>query len=378
VLGGGPPPIDFGTSPFATPPRDLIPLGTGYMDESLQPLALLRAAVGRAARRDHVFSRVPSEGLEPLRAWFARDIGGELSARNVLIVPGGQAALSAVIRALVPAEGGLLCESPTYFGALAIARASRIRPLPVPSDAEGIRPDLLEAAVARSGARVLYLQPNYANPSGALLSTERRIALLEVVQKLGLFVIEDDYARDLAIDGVVPAPLVRACPGHVVYVRSLTKTAAPGLRVAAIAALGPAFERLRAARAVDEWFVSGLLQETTLELVGATGWRRHTEQLRSKLRERRDAMLEAIDRELSGLSRSSPLGGFSVWLALPPAFDDLELAREAERAGVHLNAGRLFYPAEPDAPHVRLSYAGAEPREIREGVARLAEVLRRR
>ena len=375
VLGESAPAIDFAASPFATASKELIPLGTGYMDVALQPLDLLRAAVGRASRREQVWSRVPAEGTEALRAWFARDIGGELSARNVLIVPGGQAALSAIVRALVPADGALLTESPTYFGALAIARAARVRTVPVPTDADGIRLDLLEAAVGRTGARVLYLQPNYANPTGAVLSGERRTALLELAQRVGIFIIEDDYARDLAIDGAPPAPLVRACPSHVVYLRSLTKVAAPGLRVAAIAAVGPVFERLRSARAVDDWFVSGILQETALELVCAPGWRRHTEQLRARLRIRRDAALDALARDLPGQLHARPRGGFSLWLRLPDGSDDLELARAAERAGVHVNAGRLFFPAEPSGPHVRISYAAAEPRELAEGIARVAELV---
>jgi DNA-binding transcriptional MocR family regulator len=137
-------PLDLSNSPFATAPRELIPLGTGYMDLASQPLALLRLAATRAARREHVWSRLPAEGLDALRAWFARDIGGDISARQVLIVPGGQAALSVVIRALVSPGAALLCESPSYFGALAIARAAGIQPVPVAADGEGIRPDLLE------------------------------------------------------------------------------------------------------------------------------------------------------------------------------------------------------------------------------------------
>lgn len=368
--------VDLTATPFASVGSDLLPLGTGYMDLASQPLSLLRAAAIRAARREHVWSRLPSEGLEALRTWFARDIGGDISARQVLIVAGGQAALSAVLRALVPAGAPLLFESPTYFGALAIARAAGIRPVPVPTDREGVLPEALEAALASTGARALYLQPTYGNPSGGVMSHARRSAIIALARRHGIFLIEDDYARDLAIDGVMPAPLVRDCPSHVVYIRSLTKTAAPGLRLAAIAALGPVFERLRSARAIDEWFVSGLLQETALELVSAPGWRRHLAQLRATLRARRDAALSAIERELpAGSLVQVPRGGFNMWIALPAELDDLAVAQAAARAGVHINAGRAWFPAEPLGPHLRLSYAAASPSELSEGVRRLGRVI---
>jgi DNA-binding transcriptional MocR family regulator len=377
ALGASSAPIDLGNSPFAGASSALLPLGTGYMDLASQPLALLRAAATRAARREHVWSRMPSEGLEPLRAWFAREIGGEISARQLLIVPGGQAALSVVIRSLVPAGAPLLFESPTYFGALAIARGAGIRPIPVPSDAEGIVPEALEAAIARTGARAVYLQPSYANPTGAVMGPARRRALIELAQRASVFLIEDDYARDLAIDGAAPPPLVRECPSHVVYIRSLTKTAAPGLRIAVVAALGPVFERLRTARAVDDWFVSGMLQETALELVGTPGWTRHIAGLRATLRGRRDATLEALRSELPELAPAqAPRGGFNMWLPLPRGLDDVAVTREAELAGVHINAGRVWFPAEPLGPYLRLSYAAAEPRELREGVRRLARVVK--
>ncbi|MDB4973104.1 MAG: PLP-dependent aminotransferase family protein [Myxococcaceae bacterium] len=376
ALGSSMPASDLSGTPFASAPSELLPLGTGYMDLASQPLALLRAATLRAARREHVWSRLHAEGLEPLRAWFARDIGGEISSRQVLIVPGGQSGLSAVLRALVPSGAPLLFESPTYFGALAIARAAGIRPVPVPTDREGVLPDALEAAIASSGARALYLQPTYANPSGATLSQTRRRAIIELAQKHGIFLIEDDYARDLNIEAAAPAPLVRDCPSHVVYIRSLTKTVAPGMRIAAIAALGPVFERLRTARAIDDWFVSGILQETALELVSAPGFRRHLEHTRETLRERRDAAVAAIASELpAGSLQHVPRGGFNMWLALPPELDDLLVAQAAARAGVHINPGRSWFPAEPLGPHLRLSYAAASPSELREGIKRLGRVI---
>lgn len=293
----------------------------------------------------------------------------------MILVSGGQAALAATFRTLVPFGGPILVESPTYFGALSVARSLGLRPVPVPLDAQGIRTDLLEAAFASSGARALYLQPAFSNPSGVTLSPERRKDVLRLAERAGAFVIEDDYARDLGF-GVAPhAPLFREGGDRVVYIRSLTKSTAPGLRVAGVVAKGPVLGRLRALRATEDWFVSGLLQDTALELVNAPGWNAHVRLLRHTLRERRDVALRALARHwpAARLSRV-PEGGFSLWLELPEKIDDLGFVAAAERAGVSVTAGAPWFAAERPAPFVRISTAGATAADLEAGIEKLGAI----
>ncbi|HEY3494661.1 MAG TPA: PLP-dependent aminotransferase family protein, partial [Polyangiaceae bacterium] len=300
---------------FEPPPGGHLLLGTGYPDASLQPLALLAGAARRAAARVRAWDRVPPEGNHELRAWFARDVGGGAQAGDVLIVSGGQAALASTFRTLVPFGGPIIVESPTYFGALGVARSLGLRAVPVPNDDQGMRADLLEAALASSKARAIYLQPAFSNPTGVTLSERRRAEVLELAERANAFVIEDDYARDLAFSAAPPAPLFRSGSDHVVYVRSLTKSTAPGLRIAGIVAKGPVRRRLRLLRATEDWFLAGLLQETALELVTAPGWPRHAIELRQTLRARQQAVLKALARHFpeARLARV-PDGGFSLWL----------------------------------------------------------------
>jgi len=223
------------------------------------PLALLAKAARRAAANAHTWDRLPPEGNPELRLWFARDVGGNARAEDVVLVSGGQAALAATFRTLVPFGGPILVESPTYFGALSVARSLGLRPVPVPLDAQGIRADLLEAAFASTGARALYLQPAFSNPSGGTLYEQRRKDVLQLAERAGAFVIEDDYARDLAFGSAPPAPLFRQGADRVVYIRSLTKSTAPGPArrryrrqrssawASALAARDGGFLRLRAA-----------------------------------------------------------------------------------------------------------------------------------
>jgi DNA-binding transcriptional MocR family regulator len=363
---------------FRIPPPGTLVLGSGYPDATLQPLALLAKAAARAARNARTWSRLPVEGLEELRRWFARDVGCDAHGEQVLLVPGGQAALSTLFRALVPFGGPLIVESPTYFGALAVARAFGLRLVPIPHDEQGIRPDLLQAALASTGARVVYLQPAFSNPSGVTLSSTRRREVLELVSSANAFLIEDDYARDLVLDGAPPAPLYRDSEGHVIYVRSLTKSTAPSLRVGAIVASGPVLGRLKTARAVDDWFLSGLLQETALELVTSPSWTSYVRTLHATLRERRDVAVSALRRHLPEWKlRCVPSAGFALWLELPPGADEAGFVDAALLAGIQINAGAPWFPAEAPAPHVRISIAAAPADSLEAGIRSLGELWRR-
>jgi DNA-binding transcriptional MocR family regulator len=359
---------------LAVPPADAIALSGGYLHPDLQPLAALGGALARAARRPESWSRLPVAGLEPLRAWFAREAGGHVRAHDVVVCAGGQPALATTFRALAAPGEPVLVESPTYLGAIAAIRAAGLRAVPVPADEHGVRPELLAGAFALTGARVFYCQPLHANPTGATLAPDRRAAVLEAAAAAGAFVIEDDWARDLRIDGDAPAPLAADDPdGHVVYVRSLTKSAAPGLRVAAVSARGVAGARLKAARIIDDFFVAGPLQHATLELVSSPAWRRHRRTLRVALRERRDALVAALGEHLPQWTIAGvPAGGLHVWVRLPEDVDDVAFTARAAAAGVVVSPGRPWFAAEPPGPHLRLTFAGAAPPELVEGVRRLA------
>lgn len=377
ALGAGRPGEDEMQALLALPRPGAIPLTGGYLDADLQPTAALGAALARAARQPAAWQRGPTEGREDLRAWFAREAGGGLRADDMVICPGGQAALSSALRALAVPGDTLLVESPTYLGALATARAAGLRVVPVPADADGVLPDQLAAAFARTGARLFYCQPLHANPSGATLSARRRSEVAEAVRGAGAFLIEDDYARDLTIDGDAPAPLAADDPdGHVVYLRSLTKSCAPGLRVAAIGARGPAGARVRAARLLDDLFVSGPLQQATVEFVTAPAWTRHRRALRAALRSRREALLKALHRHLPHLTPPAvPRGGLHLWARLPDGTDDVAVAAAAATEGVVVFPGRPWFAAEPPAPHLRLTYAAAPPELMDEAARRLARAV---
>jgi DNA-binding transcriptional MocR family regulator len=371
---------------LASPPPGVIEFNGGYLHPALQPEQAMGAALSRAGRRPGVWARPPVEGVLELREWFARSIGGAITAAEVIVAAGGQSALTTALRALASPGAPVLVESPTYPGMLAIARAAGLRPVPVPVDPDGVRPALLADAFKASGARVFVCQPLFQNPTGAALSVERRGEVLRIAREAGAFVIEDDFVRRLVHEdaGPLPPPLVADDPdGVVVHVSSLTKATSPSFRVGALAARGPVLERLRAIQVVDTFFVPRPLQEAALELVGSPAWPRHLRAVSRELKNRRDAMTSALRLHLPELALPHiPSGGYHLWLRLPDGTGGTDralgsggeaaLVAAALRAGVAVTPGRPYFSAEPPAAHLRLSFAGVSGTgEIVEGVRRL-------
>ena len=347
-------------------------LATGYLDAELQPTRLLADALARAARRPGAWHRPPLSGVPELRAALAAPTG--VDPADVLVVPGGQAGMSAALRGLVPPGSAVAVESPTYLGVLVTARAAGLRPVPVPVDGEGLRPDLLAEAIGRCGARLVYCQPAYANPTGTVMPATRRAEILEVVREAGAFLLEDDYARWLGIDGAPPPPMVCDDPdGHVVHLSSLTKATAPSMRIGALVARGPAAARLRAQRVVDDFFVPAPMQEAAVELLAAAGWRRHLTALHRALATRRDALLAAV-APFGTVSRV-PGGGLHLWTRLPDGVDDVEVAARAARRGLRVSAGTPYFAGEPPAPYLRLSYAAEPPERLVAGARLLGDIV---
>ncbi|TNM37352.1 PLP-dependent aminotransferase family protein [Nocardioides albidus] len=355
--------------PLQTPPPDAQALHAGYPGPDLLPERLVRAALGRAARGAAATARPPAAGLAELRAWFATELAeatpaqlSAVSANDVIVAPGSQSALASIFRGLVAPGQPLLIESPTYWGAIQAARQAGVELVPVRSGADGPDPADVDRALRETGARALYAQPSFANPTGAHWSVERGEAVLDVVRSHGAFLVEDDWAHDFGIDADVRPLAAHDSAGHVVYLRSLTKSVSPAIRVAAVIARGPARDRILGDRAAESMYVSGLLQQAALEVVSDPGWRTHLRRLRVQLRERRDLLVAAVRDHAPSLALEVvPPGGLHLWARLPDGTDTERLVRDCAADGVWVAGGDEWFPAEPAAPYVRLTFIGPEP-----------------
>ena len=359
----------------------VINMGEGYPDPSLLPLGLVRAALSRAARGEHLSKRPPTAGLAPLRAWFASQVAAATPSQlhavgpsDVLILPGSQAGLSLVFRAIAGQGGALLIESPSYWGATLAAAQAGVTLVPVASGPDGPDPEDVERAFARSGARAFYAQPTFANPHGASWPAQNREQILAVCARHAAFVIEDDWARDFAIDAA-PSPLAASdADGRVIYLRSLTKSTVPSLRVAAVIARGPARERIHAEVRAQAMYVSGVLQAAALDVVTHASWASHLHRLRGSLRARRDLLMVSLADHAPSLGLPpAPAGGLNLWVSLPAGTEEAQVTAAAEAMGLLIPGGRASFPAEAAGAFLRFNFGGAPADDL----VRASQVLGR-
>ncbi|WP_426977920.1 PLP-dependent aminotransferase family protein [Pseudarthrobacter sp. O4] len=368
-------PLRSASTAMRSASNDVIAFHSGYPDRELLPERLVRAALTRAARGDAALARPPAAGLPELQSWFAHELGTSTPAgvtpptpSDVIVLPGSQSGLSSIFRALVGHGQTLLMESPTYWGAILAAAQAGVRVVPLPSGPDGPGPEELARAFAETGARMFYAQPNYANPTGAQWPARRGEQVLDVVREHGAFLVEDDWAHDFGITSTPVPVAARDDSGHVVYLRSLTKSVSPAVRVAAVIARGPARERILADRGAESMYVSGLLQAAALDVVTQPAWQTHLRSLRHQLQSRRDLLVTSL-REHAPQAHIShiPKGGLNLWARLPDGTDLEQLTRDCESAGVIIAAGTEWFPAEPAGPFIRLNYAGPNPGAFPEG-----------
>lgn len=383
ALGASPARLGALTTAQRTVAPDAIGMHAGYPSADLLPERLVRQAIVRAARTETALTRSPAAGLPELQTWFVNELASTApadvapaSARDALVIAGSQSGLSSIFRALVGSGQNLVIESPTYWGALLAAEQAGVDLVPIPSGRYGPDPDDVERAFVQTGARAFYAQPTFANPSGAVWPSEVVASVLETVRRHGAFLVEDDWAHDLAIDAQ-PQPIAAMDDdGHVVYLRSLTKSASPALRVAAVIARGPARERILADRAAESMYVSGVLQAAALDVVTRPGWRTHLRNLREQLRARRDLLVSSLaEYAPDAMVENVPPGGLNLWVRLPDGSDVVQVARECEVRGLVIAPGTEWFPAEPSGSFVRLNYANADPSRFGEAAGILGSVL---
>ncbi|CRZ16873.1 aminotransferase-like domain-containing protein [Mycolicibacterium neworleansense] len=373
------------STPLRSVAPDVIAFHSGYPVRELLPERLVRTACARAGRGDAALSPAPAPGRPDLQAWFAQELAEAFgagvtvpTAREVIVLPGSQSGLSSIFRALVGFGQPMLIESPSYWGAILAAAQCGVRLVPVPSGPRGPEPEELSRAFAESGARVFYAQPNYANPTGAQWEPELAAEILEVVRRHGAFLVEDDWAHDFGIDSS-PRPVAASDDaGHVIYLRSLTKSVSPSIRVGAMVARGPARDRILADRGAESMYVSGLLQAAALDVVTQPAWRTHLRDLRQQLRARRDLLIAAVTEHAPGTQLEQiPRGGLHLWLRLPDATNLQRLVRDCEAESVLVAAGNEWFPAEPSGPYLRLNYSGPDPQRFAEGAQVIGRALDR-
>jgi 2-aminoadipate transaminase len=309
------------------------------------------------------------------------DVGCGASPEDVVVTVGGQQALDLVARIFLDPGDVVLAEGPTYVGALGVFQAAQAQVVHVPMDDDGILPEALEQAiaeVARSGrrAKFLYTIPTFQNPAGVTLTEERRERVLDICERAGLLVVEDDPYGQLSFDGDAPAPLRARRRDGVFYLSTFSKTFAPGMRVGWILAPHAVREKLVIASEAQILCPSAYAQAAVTAYLATMPWREQLKTYREIYRERRDALLDGLaDLMPAGTTWTQPKGGLFVWATLPEGLDAKAMMPRAIAARVAYVPGTGFYADGTGAGHMRLNFSFPPPERIREGVRRLAGVM---
>lgn len=346
---------------------------------------ILKRAVAEEAAG--AFQYILTRGYTPLLeavADYARHKGMDSRPAERMLTEGSQQGLDLVSRVLIDPGDVVLCEAPSYVGALSAFRAARARMVSVQLDEQGLDLEDLRRqyrACRDAGHRVkfLYVVPNYQNPSGITHTLERRAGLLEVAHELDLLVVEDDPYGDVYFDQP-PPPTLRSLDhdGRVLYLSSFSKILAPALRTAFV--LGPEtlLAKLEIAKQAADLCGSGLSHRVVLACLREGLIDAQKERIRPYYRDKCKAMLDALAREMpEGVSWTHPTGGLFVWLRLPEGRDAEALLEAAVAEGVAYVPGSPFF-AEDDTGlnTMRLTFAREDVPKIEEGVRRLARAIR--
>jgi GntR family transcriptional regulator/MocR family aminotransferase len=381
------PGYDLAPSP---PPPDVPPRGRGFIDLEggvpdlrLVPVAELARAYRRALRRPRILAYQDPRGQPRLRAALAAMLrstrGLDPDPERLLVTRGSQLALALAARALVRPGDAVGVEELGYPSAWEAFRAAGARLVPLPIDGEGLRVDAVEPIVRRERLRAIYLTPHHQYPTTVTLPAGRRLALLRLAAAERVALVEDDFDCEFHYDGRPVLPLASNDPGGVVvYVGTLSKVLAPGLRVGYVHAPPATIAALAEHRRYLDRQGDAPLELAIAELLEDGEIPQHVWRMRRLYGARRDALAAALRRELGEvLAFDVPPGGMALWCRVAAGVDVERWAEAAAAAGVPFDTGRRFAFDGRAVAALRLGFAAEPEKELREGVRRIAGALPR-
>ncbi|RKN72367.1 PLP-dependent aminotransferase family protein [Paenibacillus ginsengarvi] len=356
----------------------LIDFASGELGADLSPAKEIGALIAENPYIEYLGYDNP-QGFVPLRETLVsylskyRDI--QTTGSSILITSGSQQSLYLITQCLLTPGDAVAIEDPSYCYSLPMFQSAGLRLFRLPVDRKGVHPDDVRALYKKHRIKMVFLNPNYQNPTGVVLDEKRRAELLDVASELGLPIVEDDPFSLTAYDGNPPPPLKSIdSVGSVLYIGSFSKMAASGLRVGWMVAPHSVVERLADARQQMDFGLSVVPQKVAAEFLGSAYFQPHLERLRMQLLFKRDLLIEALEKELPNLvSFAVPQGGLHLWCKIIPEVNDHKLLEEAIRRGVIFAPGSVY---GSDSGYVRFTFARAKAEDIVTGIAKFAAALR--
>ena len=371
---------------------DVISFAGGMPAPELFPLKEIEQACVKVLRK-HGSSALQysiSEGYVPLREFIVQKMARYnimATVDNVLITTGSQQGLDLVARVLVDPGDVIIVEAPTFVGALQSFTAYQASYASVPLDDEGMMVDVLQQKIVETHPKFMYVLPNFQNPAGVTLSKNRRERLVTLAHQYGVPILEDDPYGELRFEGEHLEPLVVLSArqngqqsgyfeGDVIYMSTFSKTLAPGLRLGWVVAPVEVIKKLVQAKQGADLHTSTFDQMMAYEVVSDGFLDEHVKEIKETYRQRRDAMLTAMDQRFpDGTTWTRPQGGLFLWVSLPEGVDCEELIKEAIEQKVAFVPGTAFYADGSGHDSLRLTFATCPSDMIDEGIKRLGKAI---
>jgi 2-aminoadipate transaminase len=360
---------------------EIISFAGGLPAPELFPVDDILSATERVLRESgaEALQYSPTEGFAPLREAFAmesRKRGIDCTAEDILITTGSQQPLDLVGKIFLNPGDCVLTENPTYMAAIQAFQTYEVRFVAVPTDEDGLIPEALPELIEREKPKFLYTIPNFQNPTGVSLTAERRRSLYSIAARYGLTVLEDDPYGALRYTGQTIPPIKSLdTEGIVIYLSTVSKTIAPGLRIGWAVADPQIYCKLTIAKQAADLHASSLDQRIVHRYLSDFDSEAHVERIRKSYGERHSIMDAALKKTMpSGFSWTHPEGGMFLWVTCPEGVNTNELMHEALTRKVLFVPGQDFFPDSSGHRFMRLNFSNASAKEIQEGIRRLAEV----
>lgn len=358
---------------------DMIRLGTGELSPELFPSEMMKDIFGSLSARIQSLGYEEPKGSLFLRKQLSnhlKTLGIDASPSSILIVSGALQALQLISMGLLQRGSTVFLEKPSYLYSLHVFQSCGIRLFGLPLDKDGIQTKAITEHKKRQNGALLYTIPSFHNPTGILMSEERRKELIQVCEKEQLPIIEDDVYRELWLDSPTPTPLKALDKnGLVLYLGSMSKTLSPGLRIGWLVGPEPVIERLADIKMQTDYGSSSLSQWAAAEWLSSGLYCRHLEKIREELRLRREVAIHALDKHFSDIAAwKVPSGGFYIWLRLIPSLSIRDLFEKALQEGILLNPGNVY--DQHANQYLRLSYSYASLSDLGKGISRLSKIIR--
>ncbi|MGE7935548.1 PLP-dependent aminotransferase family protein [Bacillus paramycoides] len=296
---------------------------------------------------------------------------------QLLITSGAQQGINLIAQTLLKSGDIVLVESPCYGAALDVFVNKGAQIIPISLDENGIRSDLIDDICQRKNPVLLYVNPTFQNPTGTVMSKERRMEIVELAELYQFFILEDDSFGEIYFEDAIVTPPMKSFDtnGHVIYVKGFSKTLAPGLRIAALVAEGPIFEWLYAVKGSMDIGSPLLTQKALLPFLRAERMKNHLEKLRTALQIRRDITIDIL-MPLKEIQFEIPNGGFNLWVTLPDSIDPFTLLQKANEVDVSFLPGTAcVLNHETQCNHLRISYSMLNEKDMLIGLEKLHDTI---